>query len=512
MSAKFHKRSLTELNPYQQLGLRKFNFKLIARLTGMMLVYMAISLALPLAVSFYTRDGAQFAIAFSAALILMLGLFLRNIVGRNVEYELKEDESYWVTLTVWLAIPFCGTLPYLLTGGLASFTDTVFESFSGFTTTGSSVVPHPEELPESLLVYRALTQWVGGLGLMLFVVAILRKLNASASQIYEAEFSGTQQRKLHPRLARSVTRMWAIYALITLIMFIGLILTGTRFVDALCLAFSTVSTGGFVTHSGGVSILSGGSMIVVTSGINVAILYRFFTLRWRHLARNEELRTYTLIFLISCLLCAIAFHAVGNDLLTSLHYSLFHIASTMSTCGFYIPKPPHWSFAVSVLTFLLIIVGASAGSTGGGIKLRRIIILMKYVGNYITRMLHPNAVFRVKVNDEPVDNDYINKIFAFVFLYIAFIVGGAFVLTLCGSQYQQSRSLAAYQQSRRQPRLHLTTQPSQVDTHPSHACRPTRTLRPGSHFLSLVLAQRLLIKHPIFQTNDNFKTHPLRRT
>lgn len=448
MSAKFHKRPLTELNPYQQLGLRKFNFKLIARLTGMMLVYMAISLALPLAVSFYSRDGAQFAITFSAALILMLGLFLRNIVGRNVEYELKEDESYWVTLTVWLAIPFCGTLPYLLTGGLASFTDTVFESFSGFTTTGSSVVPYPEELPESLLVYRALTQWVGGLGLMLFVVAILRKLNASASQIYEAEFSGTQQRKLHPRLARSVTRMWAIYSLITLIMFIGLILTGTRFVDALCLAFSTVSTGGFVTHSGGVSILSGGSMVIVTlfmflSGINVAILYRFFTLRWRHLARNEELRTYTLIFLISCLLCAIAFHAVGNDLLTSLHYSLFHIASTMSTCGFYIPKPPHWSFAVSVLTFLLIIVGASAGSTGGGIKLRRILILMKYVGNYFTRMMHPNAVFRVKVNDKPVENDYINKIFAFAFLYIAFIVGGAFVLTLCGCSIPDAICMAA---------------------------------------------------------------------
>ena len=115
----------------------------------------------------------------------------------------------------------------------------------------------------------------------------------------------------------------------------------------------------------------------------------------------------------------------------------------MSTCGFYIPKPPHWSFAVSVLTFLLIIVGASAGSTGGGIKLRRIIILLKYVGNYFTRMLHPNAVFRVKVNGEPVENDYINKIFAFVFLYIAFIVGGAFVLTLCGSSIPDAICMAA---------------------------------------------------------------------
>ena len=414
----------------------------------MMLIYMAMSFALPLVVSLYTRDGAQFALTISAIIILMLGLFLRNFVGRGVEYELKENESYWVTVIVWLAIPFCGTLPYLFTGGLASLTDAVFESFSGFTTTGSSVVPKPEELPEGLLVYRAFTQWIGGLGLMLFVVAILRKLTNGAVQLYEAEFSGTQQRKLHPRLARSVTRMWAIYSLITLVMIVALLFCRTPLVDALCLAFSTVSTGGFVTHTGGVAILSSSGMIVVTlfmflSGINVAILYKFFTLRWRHLGRDEELRTYLAIFFLSILVCVVAFHAAGNEWLSSIHYSFLHIASTMSSCGFYIPKPAHWSFLVSVITFILIIVGASAGSTGGGIKLRRIIILLKYVGNYFTRMLHPNAVFRVKVNGEPVENDYINKIFAFVFLYIAFIVGGAFVLTLCGSSIPDAICMAA---------------------------------------------------------------------
>ncbi len=448
MSAQYHKLHLTELNPYQQLGLRQFNFRLIARLTGMMLIYMAMSMALPLAVSIYTRDGAQFALAFSALIIMTLGLFLRNFVGRKVDYGLKENESYWVTLIVWLVIPFCGTLPYLFTGGLASFTDAVFESFSGFTTTGSSVVPKPEELPEGLLVYRAFTQWIGGLGLMLFVVAILRKLTNGASQLYEAEFSGTQQRKLHPRLARSVTRMWAIYSLITLVMIVGLLLCHTPVVDALCLAFSTVSTGGFVTHTSGLSILSSGGLAVVSlfmflSGVNVAILYRFFTLHWRDIGRDEELRAYLAIFFFSLFLCALAFHTVGNDWLISIHYSFFHIASTMSTTGFFIPKPTHWSFLVSAITFVLIIAGASAGSTGGGIKLRRIIILLKYVGNYFTRMLHPNAVFRVKVNGKPVESDYINKIFAFVFLYIAFIVGGAFVLTLCGCTIPDAICMAA---------------------------------------------------------------------
>lgn len=438
----------TQQEASRRLGLRKFNFRLMARLTGMMLIYLSACMVLPLAVSLYSRDGAQFAIAFSACIILMLGLFCRNILGRHAEYTLVENESFWVTMAVWLAIPLCGSLPYLFTGGLATFTDAVFETYSGFTTTGSSVLARPEELPEGLLVYRAFTQWVGGLGLMLFVVAILRKLTAGASDLYEAEFSGTQQRKLHPRLSRSVRRMWLIYSLLTLAMFVGLLICRTPFVDALCLAFSTVSTGGFVTHSGGLALLGDAARIIAVlfmflSGINVAVLYRFFTFKWRRLGHDEELRVYLAVFFLVAAVCAVSFRLVGNDWGLSIRYSIFHVASTISTCGFYMPRPAHWSFMVSVITFLLIVVGASAGSTGGGLKLRRIIIIVKYIGNYFTRMLHPNAIFRVKVNGEVVSHEYINKIFAYIFLYIVFIVGGAFVLTLCGSSIPDAVCMAA---------------------------------------------------------------------
>lgn len=438
----------TQQEATRRLGLRQFNFRLMARLTGMMLIYLSACMLLPLAVSLYSRDGAQFAIAFSACIILMLGLFCRNILGRHAEYTLVENESFWVTMAVWLAIPLCGTLPYLFTGGLATFADAVFETYSGFTTTGSSVLAAPEELPEGLLVYRAFTQWVGGLGLMLFVVAILRKLTAGAGDLYEAEFSGTQQRKLHPRLSRSVRRMWLIYSLLTLAMFVGLLLSRTPWIDALCLAFSTVSTGGFVTHGGGLAMLGNAACVVTTlfmlfSGINVAVLYRFFTFKWRHLGRDEELRVYLAVFLLVVAVCSLSFRLAGNGWETSVRYSIFHIASTMSTCGFYMPRPACWSFLVSVITFLLIIVGASAGSTGGGLKLRRIIIIVKYIGNYFTRMLHPNAIFRVKVNGEVVSPEYINKIFAYIFLYIVFIIGGAFVLTFCGCSIPDAICMAA---------------------------------------------------------------------
>ena len=432
----------------ERINVRKFNIKLIFRLMGVLLLYHALGMALPLAVSLYSHDGAQFALAMAAVGILIPGLFFRNILGRNPTYDIEENESYWVTTITWLTIPLSGTLPYLLTGATGSFADALFESFSGFTTTGSSVIARPEELPQGLLVYRAFTQWVGGLGLMLFVVAILRRLTLGAEQIYEAEFSGTQQRKLHPKLAKSVTRLWVIYSALTLALIILLIIQGTPAVDAICLAFSTVSTGGFVTNSAGLSILSQGcirtiTLFMILSGINVAQLYRLFTLKLRHWGRDEEMRVYLLLIICSIAICTLSFISVGQDGASALQYSIFHIASTVSTCGYYMPRPQHWSFIVSVLTFLLIVVGASAGSTGGGLKLRRIIILAKFIGNYFTRMLHPNAIFRVKVNGEVVQHDYITKVFAYFFLYIAFIVAGAFVLTLCRCSIPDAICMAA---------------------------------------------------------------------
>lgn len=428
--------------------MRRFNWKLIAQVTGVLLLYLAAGLLPPLVLSIYERDGMQFALAVSGMLILMAGLFLRNMVGGKAEYKLRQDESYWLTVAAWVVMPLFGTLPYLFTGVTQSFTDALFESFSGFTTTGSSVIRHPDELPPSILAYRALTQWVGGLGLLLFVVALLRRLGLGAGSLYEAEFSGTQQRKLHPRLAQSVTRMWTIYGLLTATLWGLLMVQGVGLVDAFCTACSTVSTGGFTTHSEGIVALGAHPTSTVTvfmffSGVNVAILYRLFTLRWRHLWRDGELRTYTLLFLCSVAVCTTAFFVEGNGFNDSLHFSIFHIASTMSTCGYHMPVPTHWSFVVSVLTFILIVIGASAGSTGGGIKLRRIIIMVKYIANYLTRMIHPNVVFHVKVNNEVVESDYINKVFAFVFLYIVFIIGGGFVLTMCGCSIPNAVCMAA---------------------------------------------------------------------
>ena len=414
----------------------------------MLLLVMALAMALPMVVSLHYGDGAQYALGFSALMLLAIGLLLRNIVGRNASYGLRERESFWITAVAWLVVPLAGALPYLFTGVLGTFTDAAFESVSGFTTTGSSVIANPAVIPQGMLMWRSITQWIGGLGLILFVVAFLKRLNQGSLQLYAAEFSGTQQRKLHPHIAKSVSRMWRIYTLITLILIALLILAGNGVLDSFCLALSTVSTGGFMTTQFGMSGYSDLTLSILTvfmflSGVNVALLYNLFTFRWRQLRLNHEFALYVGIFLFAALSCTVAFGMVGNPWPESVQYSFFHIASTVSTCGFYTNPPDVWPFWVSVVTFLLILTGASAGSTGGGLKLRRLMTLSIYLRNYLTRMVHPNVVFTVKIDHKVVPGEYVNKIFGFVFLYICFIIGGAFVLTFCGSSIADAFCLAA---------------------------------------------------------------------
>lgn len=414
----------------------------------MLLLVMALAMALPMVVSLHYGDGAQYALGFSALMLLAIGLLLRNIVGRNASYGLRERESFWITAVAWLVVPLAGALPYLFTGVLGTFTDAAFESVSGFTTTGSSVIANPAVIPQGMLMWRSITQWIGGLGLILFVIAFLKRLNQGSLQLYAAEFSGTQQRKLHPHIAKSVSRMWRIYTLITLILIALLILAGNGVLDSFCLALSTVSTGGFMTTQFGMSGYSDLTLSILTvfmflSGVNVALLYNLFTFRWRQLRLNHEFALYVGIFLFAALSCTVAFGMVGNPWFESVQYSFFHIASTVSTCGFYTNPPDVWPFWVSVVTFLLILTGASAGSTGGGLKLRRLMTLSIYLRNYLTRMVHPNVVFTVKIDHKVVPGEYVNKIFGFVFLYICFIIGGAFVLTFSGSSIADAFCLAA---------------------------------------------------------------------
>lgn len=424
------------------------NLRLLYRILGMLLVIMAVSMALPIVVSLRFGDGSQFGLGLSALVIFAAGLFLRNFLGTRATKELNVRESYWFTVIIWIAVPLAGALPYLFTGSVRTFTDAAFESFSGFTTTGSSVLVNLDHAPEGLLVWRSISQWIGGVGLILFVVALLRRLNEGSARLVEAEFSGTLQRRLHPRMKRNVLLMWMVYSGLTATLFILLFADGNGFVDSFCTALSTVSTGGFMTHSEGLAGFSAFSMASITvfmflSGINLALLFGCIRGRWKSFWRDEEARRYMAIYLISVAFCFVAFSIAGGLSKRSLSFSFFHVASTISTCGFYTDAPSVWPTTVSVVTFLLVFVGASAGSTGGGLKIKRLMIMARHVRNYFIRMIHPHAVISVKVDDKVIDEQYVGRIFSFVFLYLLLVVVGAFVMSLCGVSIPNSFCMSA---------------------------------------------------------------------
>jgi len=410
----------------------------------MLLIIMSVSMLLPVGVSLLYGDGAQFGLVLSALLSLMLGLLLRRFLGAGAPTQLHEREGVFYTVIIWLVVPLMGALPYLFTSTVTTFADAAFESFSGYTTTGSSVLHDIDSLPQGLLVWRSTSQWVGGMGLILFVVALLQKLNEGSARLYESEFSGTLQRRLHPRLSRSVMLMWAVYLALTVLMFVSLLLVGNGLVDSLCTAMSTVSTGGFMTHDAGFAGFTPLTVSIVTlfmflSGTNLAVLYYFFTGRWSQLFSrradgrpviDEEFVRYVVLFLFAVVITTVSLSRGGLTLAT-LRTSLFHVASTISTCGFIASTTEEWPLALSVLTFLLMIVGASSGSTGGGIKIKRLMIVARSVRNYFDQIIHPQAVVSVKVDGKAVGEDYVRRVYVFIFLYLAFAMAGAFVYTLC---------------------------------------------------------------------------------
>lgn len=447
---------------------RTINHKLIARTIGVLLLLISAATLIPMGVSLATADGAFAGLLGSSILTSAIGALLCFGIGRNTTYDIRERDSFWATGLVWLFVPIMGGLPYLFTGEIDRFTDALFESVSGFTTTGSSVIPHPESLPPSILLWRSMTQWFGGLGLILLIVMLMKRLNTGSSMLYNAEFSGGMQRKLHPHMYTSVRLMWATYCLFTTILIALLIACGNGTVESICLALSTVSTGGFMPDRAGLNIYNPQTLTVIgvamfLGGLNIALLYKILFLKWRNIQKNEEAKVYIITLFLATIAVTLPLLLKGNSFKESAGYALLHISSTLSTCGFVFDQPTNSSRWVSVITFCLIFAGACTGSTGGGVKLKRLIIIFKYVKNYLVAMIHPAVVTVVTIDEERVQQNYINKIFAFVFMYIMLLIGGAFMLTLCDISIHDSICIAEANLSNIGPSMLINNMGAGVD-------------------------------------------------
>ncbi len=360
---------------------------------------------------------------------------------RKAPRNIGKREGYIIVSLAWVVISLFGTLPYLISNSIPNFTNAFFETISGFTTTGASILTDIESVPKGILFWRSMTHWIGGMGIIVLSVAILPLLGIGGMQLFVAEMPGITPDKLHPRITETAKRLWIIYVSLTLIETILLKLGGLDLFDALCHSFSTVSTGGFSTKNASVSEFSSYIQYVIIifmllSGTNFTLHYLGLHGRFRDIWRNEEYRYY-ISFTFGFALIITIFLTVFSDrtIEQSFRDSLFQVVSIVTTTGFVTSDYLSWPVGLWIIIFLLMFIGGSAGSTGGGIKIARQILLLKNSALEFKRMIHPQAVIPIRFSGKAVSPEIMHLVMAFFLFYSLIFFAGTFVLTLIGLDF-----------------------------------------------------------------------------
>lgn len=427
---------------------RDFNHRFIFRITGALLLFESAFLLTAILVSWYYREGEGMTFFTSAGISAALGA-VALVAGRKATPVMGRREGSVIVTSIWLVFSFVGMLPYLISGSIPSVTDAFFETMSGFTTTGASILNDIESHPYSILYWRSLTQWVGGLGIIVISMALLPIFGFSSVQLFSAEATGPTKDKIHPKMSETAKRLLAIYVVLTIAEFLLLKVAGMGWFDAMNHAFTTMATGGFSTKQMSIGYWSSPwiqYVIIVfmfLAGVNFTLFYFLIKRNFERVTGNQELKFYGLIVLVFTFL--ISFAVSVPESFTSFHGfekmvrdSLFTVVSLITTTGYgsidYMQLAPlAW-----VLALIIMLIGSSAGSTAGGMKLVRVLLVVKYAYYEFKRIIHPNAVFPVRYNGTIVRDDVITKVLAFIVLYILVILAGTVILAFSGMGFLES--------------------------------------------------------------------------
>ncbi|MDY0267917.1 TrkH family potassium uptake protein [Trichloromonas sp.] len=407
------------------------------RILGALLLFLGGALLTPIPFSLYFADGAADAFLLSSSTSLAVGLLLFKGCRGGTEFSVRE--GFAIVTFGWLFYALFGALPFVLSGAIPSPLDAVFETMSGFTTTGSTILKVIEGLPESILFWRALTHWLGGMGIIVLSLAILPMLGVGGMQLFKAEVPGPTADRLKPRIQDTAKLLWGVYLLLTATQTLLLMLGGMNFYEALCHAFATLATGGFSTRNTSVAAYDSAyidgiiTLFMFLAGINFSLHYHALRGRPREFFRNEEFRLYLAITLGA--IAALVYFNQGTayaSLPENLRYSAFQVASILTTTGFGTADFELWPLPAQFLLVLLMFVGGCAGSTSGSVKVARILLLFKHVRNQLFKLIHPKAVRLVKLGETPVDRDVMQAILGFFALYLGIFVGASLLMTATG--------------------------------------------------------------------------------
>lgn len=423
------------------------NIRVVSNVVGSLIIISGALMSFTIPVSFYFKGHDITSNILATVITLTAGLLLKYSTRSHKNDEVKKRDGYLIVALGWIAMTFFGTLPYVLSGAIPNYTDAYFETISGLTTTGSSILNNIEALPKGVLFWRSMTQWIGGMGIIVLTIAILPLLGVGGMELFASEAPGPTKDKIHPRIKETAKRLWFIYFSLTVLQCILLMFAGMDFYDAINHSLTTMSTGGFSTKQDSIAYFTSPAiqyiiiLFMFIAGTNFTLLYFGFKFKLKKFWENDEFKWY--LAAVICLCAVITPIVYTNHFEESFRSVLFQVVSIITTTGYATTDFTTWGSFVTFLFFLLLFTGASAGSTSGGMKLVRIVLLMKNGLLEFKRKLHPNAIVPVNLNGQVVSSKIIYNLLAFVFFYLFMFVLGSIIMTFLGIDFIEAISAVA---------------------------------------------------------------------
>ena len=414
----------------------------VLHIIGALVACIGMTMVLPLGWGLYYGDGTAAPLALSLAITVTSGALL-FFVFRDPETSksaMTHREGMAIVALGWFAAGIFGGLPFYLGGTFETVVDCVFESLSGFSTTGSSVLTDIEAVPRGILFWRSLTHWLGGMGIIVLSLAILPFLGVGGMQLYKAEVPGPAPDKLKPRIKDTAMTLWKVYVLFSVAEAILLMFGGMDFFDSLCHTFGTMATGGFSTKNTSVAAFNSAyidyviTAFMLIAGVNFTLHY--LLLKWRPsiMFKDPEFRVFCVMVIVFTVIITGAVYLGGNydNVADSVRYTSFQVAAILTTTGFATADYELWPGITQAILLFCMFIGGCAGSTGGGMKVMRIMLLVKHSYKELFRLIHPRSINRVKMGKVVVQDDVISGVWGFFILWIGLFVLGAFIVAGTG--------------------------------------------------------------------------------
>jgi trk/ktr system potassium uptake protein len=443
--------------------MKQLNIKIIISFLGLTSMLNGLFMLFAVPFSIHNNEPEQWGILQAGVTTILIG-FLLWFFNRNAKKSLGKKEGYLIVTLGWLMLTLTGTLPYVFTNAIPNYTNAFFETLSGYSTTGSSILTDIESMPKGILFWRSATHWIGGMGIIVLTVAILPLLGIGGMQLFMAEAPGPSADKMHPRITETAKRLWLIYFSLTFTEFFLLKIAGMTWFDAINHAMATMSTGGFSTKNASIAHWNGAPIIqyIITlfmfiAGTNFVLTYFALKGKVRKVFKSEEFKYYFfgivgLTFLITILIV----NYQDPNLVTSVNHpkpwgetesafrhAAFQVTSVLTTTGFVTADFTMWNSFATMLLFSLFFIGGSAGSTSGGVKIVRHIIMIKSSFYEFKKLLHPNAIIPVRYDKGGVPKSIIYNISAFFILYMLIFIVSSIILTFLGLDFKSALGAAA---------------------------------------------------------------------